>query len=155
MTKQLASALGDDALGDRVGVSVIDTVTGEQLFAADPDTAVTPASTTKIITCSAALAALGPDTRFSTRAVQGSAPGNVVLVGGGDPSSRAPQPSRTATPSRPASPRSPPAPPRRSSPRAYARSLFRTTRPCSPASPRRPAGSPTTSPTARWPRSTP
>ncbi|MFB4269105.1 D-alanyl-D-alanine carboxypeptidase/D-alanyl-D-alanine-endopeptidase [Nonomuraea sp. GTA35] len=85
LTKQLASALGDDALGDRVGVAVIDTATGEQLFAANPDAAVTPASTTKIITCSAALAALGPDTRFSTRAVQGSAPGTVVLVGGGDP----------------------------------------------------------------------
>ncbi|MFD0469079.1 D-alanyl-D-alanine carboxypeptidase [Nonomuraea thailandensis] len=151
----MASALGDDALGDRVGVSVIDTVTGEQLFAADPDAAVTPASTTKIITCSAALAALGPDTRFSTRAVQGSAPGAVVLVGGGDPCSPARPPRPTATPGRPASPRSPPAPPRRSSPRAYARSRFPTTRRSSPALPGRQAGSPTTSPTARWPRSTP
>ncbi|MGW4791513.1 D-alanyl-D-alanine carboxypeptidase/D-alanyl-D-alanine endopeptidase [Nonomuraea sp. NPDC004297] len=85
LTRQLASALGDDALGDRVGVAVIDTATGEQLFAADPDTPVTPASTTKVITCAAALAALGPDTRFATRVVQGAQPGAVVLVGGGDP----------------------------------------------------------------------
>ncbi|MEV0619651.1 D-alanyl-D-alanine carboxypeptidase/D-alanyl-D-alanine-endopeptidase [Nonomuraea sp. NPDC050404] len=85
LTRQLASALGDKALGGRVGAVVIDTVTGEQLYAANADTAVTPASTTKIITCAAALAALGPDARLSTRTVQGDKPGTVVLVGGGDP----------------------------------------------------------------------
>ncbi|MFB4276478.1 D-alanyl-D-alanine carboxypeptidase/D-alanyl-D-alanine-endopeptidase [Nonomuraea sp. MTCD27] len=85
LTRQLTSALGDKALGGRVGAVVIDTVTGEQLFAANPDMAVTPASTTKIVTCAAALASLGPDTRLSTRAVQGPKPGTVVLVGGGDP----------------------------------------------------------------------
>ncbi|WP_043615836.1 D-alanyl-D-alanine carboxypeptidase/D-alanyl-D-alanine endopeptidase [Nonomuraea candida] len=85
LTRQLASALGDKALGGRVGAVVIDTTTGEQLFAAGADTAVTPASTTKIITCAAALASLGPDARLSTRVVQGAKPGAVVLVGGGDP----------------------------------------------------------------------
>ncbi|MEV4170073.1 D-alanyl-D-alanine carboxypeptidase/D-alanyl-D-alanine-endopeptidase [Nonomuraea sp. NPDC049709] len=85
LTRQLTSALGDKALGGRVGAVVIDTVTGEQLFAANPDMAVTPASTTKIVTCAAALASLGPDTRLSTRTVQGAKPGTVVLVGGGDP----------------------------------------------------------------------
>ncbi|MEV4470010.1 D-alanyl-D-alanine carboxypeptidase/D-alanyl-D-alanine-endopeptidase [Nonomuraea salmonea] len=91
LTKQLASALGDDALGRRVGAVVLDTVTGEQLFAANPDTAITPASTTKIITCTAALAALGPDARLSTRVVQGTKPGTIVLVGGGDPMLAGPQ----------------------------------------------------------------
>ncbi|MEV4806488.1 D-alanyl-D-alanine carboxypeptidase/D-alanyl-D-alanine-endopeptidase [Nonomuraea sp. NPDC049421] len=91
LTKQLASALGDDALGGRVGAVVLDTVTGEQLFAANPDTAITPASTTKIITCTAALAALGPDARLSTRVVQGTKPGTIVLVGGGDPMLAGPQ----------------------------------------------------------------
>ncbi|MFC5822998.1 D-alanyl-D-alanine carboxypeptidase/D-alanyl-D-alanine-endopeptidase [Nonomuraea insulae] len=85
LTRQLTSALGDKALGSRVGAVVIDTVTGEQLFATNPDMSVTPASTTKIVTCAAALTSLGPDTRLSTRAVQGDKPGTVVLVGGGDP----------------------------------------------------------------------
>ncbi|GAB2962864.1 D-alanyl-D-alanine carboxypeptidase/D-alanyl-D-alanine-endopeptidase [Nonomuraea fastidiosa] len=85
LTKQLASALGDDALGERVGAAVIDTATGEQLFASGADTPITPASTTKVITTTAALASLGPDARLSTRVVQGSKPGAIVLVGGGDP----------------------------------------------------------------------
>ena len=33
----------------------------------------------------AALAVLGPAARFTTRVVHGSAPGSVILVGGGDP----------------------------------------------------------------------
>ncbi|MEO3874225.1 D-alanyl-D-alanine carboxypeptidase/D-alanyl-D-alanine-endopeptidase [Nonomuraea sp. B12E4] len=85
LTQQLTRALGDKALGDRVGAIVLDAATGAQVFAANQDMAVTPASTTKIVTCSAALAALGPDSRLSTRAVLGSKPGTVVLVGGGDP----------------------------------------------------------------------
>ncbi|MFI7702892.1 D-alanyl-D-alanine carboxypeptidase/D-alanyl-D-alanine-endopeptidase [Nonomuraea sp. NPDC049480] len=85
LTRQLASALGDEALGDRVGAVVIDATTGQQVFASNPDTPITPASTTKIVTCSAALAALGPDARLSTRVVQGAKPGAIVLVGGGDP----------------------------------------------------------------------
>ncbi|MGW0802178.1 D-alanyl-D-alanine carboxypeptidase/D-alanyl-D-alanine endopeptidase [Nonomuraea sp. NPDC002799] len=85
MTQQLTRALGDDALGDRVGAVVLDTVTGERVFASNADTPIVPASTTKIVTCAAALASLGPDTRLSTRVVQGTQPGGVVLVGGGDP----------------------------------------------------------------------
>ncbi|MBF8194415.1 D-alanyl-D-alanine carboxypeptidase/D-alanyl-D-alanine-endopeptidase [Nonomuraea sp. K274] len=84
LTRQLTSALGDKALGGRVGAAVIDATTGEQIFAAEADTAVTPASTTKIAVCAAALASLGPDTRLSTRTVQGAKPGTVILVGGGD-----------------------------------------------------------------------
>ncbi|MFG1697745.1 D-alanyl-D-alanine carboxypeptidase/D-alanyl-D-alanine-endopeptidase [Nonomuraea sp. NPDC049309] len=85
LTKQLASALGDGALGERVGAAVIDTATGEQLFASGADTPITPASTTKVITTTAALASLGPDARLSTRVVQGPKPATIVLVGGGDP----------------------------------------------------------------------
>jgi len=44
-----------------------------------------PASTTKLVTAVAALAALGPDTRFATTVVHGAGPRDVVLVGGGDP----------------------------------------------------------------------
>src|ERR1700754_3013954 len=38
LTRQLTSALGDKALGDRVGAVVIDTATGEQIFASNADT---------------------------------------------------------------------------------------------------------------------
>ncbi|RVX45723.1 D-alanyl-D-alanine carboxypeptidase/D-alanyl-D-alanine-endopeptidase (penicillin-binding protein 4) [Nonomuraea polychroma] len=85
LTRQLTSALGDKALGDRVGAVVFDATTGEQVFASNADTPITPASTTKVITCVAALASFGPDTRLSTRVVQGAKPGAIVLVGGGDP----------------------------------------------------------------------
>jgi len=47
-----------------------------------------PASTNKVVTAVAALAALGPDDRFATRVVQGSNSAStaaIVLVGGGDP----------------------------------------------------------------------
>ncbi|HEX4812562.1 MAG TPA: D-alanyl-D-alanine carboxypeptidase/D-alanyl-D-alanine-endopeptidase [Nonomuraea sp.] len=85
LTRQLTRALGEAALGDRVGAVVLDATTGEQVFAAGADTPITPASTTKVVTCAAALASLGPDARLSTRVVQGAKPGAVVLVGGGDP----------------------------------------------------------------------
>ncbi|PSK61230.1 D-alanyl-D-alanine carboxypeptidase DacB [Micromonospora sp. MH33] len=44
-----------------------------------------PASVTKLATGVAVLAARGPAYRIPTRAVAGAAPGEVVLVGGGDP----------------------------------------------------------------------
>ncbi len=44
-----------------------------------------PASTTKIVTATAVLAALGPQHRFETQVVAGAKPGEFVLVGGGDP----------------------------------------------------------------------
>ena len=44
-----------------------------------------PASTTKLITAATVLATRGPDYRIPTRAVAGDSPGEVVLVGGGDP----------------------------------------------------------------------
>ncbi|WP_345561218.1 D-alanyl-D-alanine carboxypeptidase/D-alanyl-D-alanine endopeptidase [Nonomuraea rosea] len=85
LTRQLTSALGDKALGSHVGAVVLDAVTGERIFDSGADTPITPASTTKIVICAAALAALGPDARLSTRVVQGAKPGAIVLVGGGDP----------------------------------------------------------------------
>lgn len=91
LTRQLNDALGDEALGDHVGAVVIDAATGQRVFDSGGDTPITPASTTKVITCAAALASLGPDTRLSTRVVQGATPGTAVLVGGGDPMLAGPQ----------------------------------------------------------------
>ena len=43
-----------------------------------------PASNMKLFTAAAALRALGPDRRFSTRVLAGATPRQVVLTGGGD-----------------------------------------------------------------------
>ncbi|WP_435796243.1 D-alanyl-D-alanine carboxypeptidase/D-alanyl-D-alanine endopeptidase [Micromonospora chersina] len=73
------------ALGDRVNVSVADVTTGQALYGSGQDAPTVPASVTKLATGVAVLAARGPAYRIPTRAVAGAAPGEVVLVGGGDP----------------------------------------------------------------------
>ncbi|WP_436798911.1 D-alanyl-D-alanine carboxypeptidase/D-alanyl-D-alanine endopeptidase [Micromonospora aurantiaca (nom. illeg.)] len=73
------------ALGDRVHVSVADVSTGQALYGSGQDTPTVPASVTKLATGVAVLAARGPAYRIPTRAVAGTNPGEVVLVGGGDP----------------------------------------------------------------------
>ncbi|MCG5215398.1 D-alanyl-D-alanine carboxypeptidase/D-alanyl-D-alanine endopeptidase [Streptosporangium soli] len=99
LASRLKNALGDPALGDRVGAAVIDVGTGEVLYGADSGTVITPASTTKIVTSIASLASLGPDTRLTTRAVRGPVKNSVILVGGGDPTLLGPKaPARPAYP---------------------------------------------------------
>lgn len=73
------------ALGTTVHVAVMDVASNGVLYARNADIPTTPASTTKLLTASAVLAARGPAYRLSTTAVAGSEPGEVVLVGGGDP----------------------------------------------------------------------
>lgn len=86
----LAAALGpllaDPALGTVRGASVIDTTTGRVLYESGAREQMTPASTVKIATAAAALAALGPDHRIRTTVTPGAGPGQIILVGGGDPS---------------------------------------------------------------------
>ncbi|MER7969920.1 D-alanyl-D-alanine carboxypeptidase/D-alanyl-D-alanine-endopeptidase [Streptomyces sp. NPDC096080] len=77
--------LKNPALGSRHTAVVVDVATGERLYGAGPDQALTPASTTKIATAVAALSALGADHRFTTRAVLEPDTEELVLVGGGDP----------------------------------------------------------------------
>ncbi|SEN05381.1 D-alanyl-D-alanine carboxypeptidase/D-alanyl-D-alanine endopeptidase [Actinacidiphila rubida] len=64
--------------------AVIDVTTGRLLYGHRATTASTPASLTKIATAVAALGTLGPAHRLSTTVVT-TAPGTIVLVGGGDP----------------------------------------------------------------------
>jgi D-alanyl-D-alanine carboxypeptidase/D-alanyl-D-alanine-endopeptidase (penicillin-binding protein 4) len=71
-------------LGRHVGVLVTDLGSGRPLFRAGA-TAVTPASTTKLLTSTAALSALGPMVRFRTTVRYVPATRQLVLVGGGDP----------------------------------------------------------------------
>jgi len=66
------------------GGSVVDVVSGKALYARRATRQYIPASTTKLLTGAAALAALGPDHRFLTRVVR-PRPGQLTLVGGGDP----------------------------------------------------------------------
>ncbi|GLY35747.1 D-alanyl-D-alanine carboxypeptidase [Amycolatopsis sp. NBRC 101858] len=79
----LSGPAGNSALGQLNG-SVVDPVSGTTLWDHSAATAVTPASTTKVLTSAAALLALDPNTRLSTKIVQGADPGTVILVGGGD-----------------------------------------------------------------------
>jgi D-alanyl-D-alanine carboxypeptidase/D-alanyl-D-alanine-endopeptidase (penicillin-binding protein 4) len=74
----------DPALGSNVTAHVVDVATGQVLAGRGSDTPTIPASTIKLVTAAAALAALGPTHQFVTRALAGAGPGEVVLVGGGD-----------------------------------------------------------------------
>ncbi|WNV76234.1 D-alanyl-D-alanine carboxypeptidase/D-alanyl-D-alanine-endopeptidase [Geodermatophilus sp. DSM 44513] len=92
---ELGPLLADRALGAGVEARVVDVVSGEVLFDQGSQTPSTPASTTKLLTAFAALTALGPDTTLATTVVTGAAPGEVVLVGGGDPTLSRTAPSLT------------------------------------------------------------
>ncbi|QKW50771.1 D-alanyl-D-alanine carboxypeptidase/D-alanyl-D-alanine-endopeptidase [Streptomyces buecherae] len=82
----LEPLLRDDALGPLRAGAVVDVATGRQLYGAKAGTGAIPASTIKIATGVAALSALGPGHRLTTRVTATpNAPGRIVLVGGGDP----------------------------------------------------------------------
>ncbi|WP_345428914.1 D-alanyl-D-alanine carboxypeptidase/D-alanyl-D-alanine endopeptidase [Actinoallomurus vinaceus] len=73
-----AAGMGSDLTG-----TVIDVSTGRALYTSNSDKPAVPASTTKLTTSTAVLAAVGPDHRITTKVVKGG--GGVILVGGGDP----------------------------------------------------------------------
>ncbi|NED99388.1 D-alanyl-D-alanine carboxypeptidase/D-alanyl-D-alanine endopeptidase [Phytoactinopolyspora halotolerans] len=85
----LGGLAGAAELGGRVGVSVANLDTGEDVYQSNPTGALTPASTMKLLTSAAVLHVLGPDHTFTTEAVtatpleQGDV--ELTLVGGGDP----------------------------------------------------------------------
>ncbi len=85
LAARLAPLLGLPALGDRLGLAVVDLASGALLYGQDAGTGQTPASTTKLLTAAAALSRLGPEHRLQTTVVVGSTPNRIVLVGGGDP----------------------------------------------------------------------
>lgn len=76
-----ADLLADGAVG-AAGVLVTDVLTGEDLDGEAAAAGHVPASTTKLLTATAAVAAAGADHRFQTRVVEDD--GRLVLVGGGD-----------------------------------------------------------------------
>jgi D-alanyl-D-alanine carboxypeptidase/D-alanyl-D-alanine-endopeptidase (penicillin-binding protein 4) len=81
----LGPLLKDAALGSTRTGAVVDIATGKRLYGTGVDTALTPASTTKIATAVAALSAMGADHRLTTRTALEPDTGELVLVGGGDP----------------------------------------------------------------------
>ncbi|GGO26024.1 D-alanyl-D-alanine carboxypeptidase [Microbispora rosea subsp. aerata] len=85
LAARLADAMGDPALGRSVAGIVLDAVTGTPIFDGRSGTAITPASTTKVVTGLTVLAAMGPDARLATRVVRGASATSIILVGGGDP----------------------------------------------------------------------
>jgi D-alanyl-D-alanine carboxypeptidase/D-alanyl-D-alanine-endopeptidase (penicillin-binding protein 4) len=91
----VSAALADPALGGRLSVSVLDAATGKPLLEREAGTPLLPASTAKIATAVAVLTAVDPADRLTTRVLAGPVPGEVVLVGGGDPTLAAPHPDGT------------------------------------------------------------
>jgi D-alanyl-D-alanine carboxypeptidase/D-alanyl-D-alanine-endopeptidase (penicillin-binding protein 4) len=82
--KALAHAVRDRDLGKSVAVQVAQLSNGRNVYSRGPDR-ITPASTMKLLTTTAALEALGPDHRFQTQVVARRTSNRIVLVGGGDP----------------------------------------------------------------------
>ena len=83
LAEMLGAALPAAETGGNVGIEVADAASGSVLYSANASAMATPASTTKVVTAVAALAALGPSARFSTVVRQEG--DTIVLVGGGDP----------------------------------------------------------------------
>ncbi|MFE7748645.1 D-alanyl-D-alanine carboxypeptidase/D-alanyl-D-alanine-endopeptidase [Streptomyces sp. NPDC057428] len=81
----LTPLLDVPALGTVRTAVVIDAATGKQLYARGAGTPMTPASTVKIATTTAALSALGPDHRIATTVRVSPDSRTLTLVGGGDP----------------------------------------------------------------------
>ncbi len=76
----------------------MDGETGELLYGQDSAAGRVPASTTKLVTAAAALSVLGPNARLETKVVAGAEGDGIVLVGGGDPTLTADEPSKIAYP---------------------------------------------------------
>lgn len=84
LSAALATAAVNPALGT-LTARVIDSATGTVLLDKDAGKALQPGSTMKLFTAIAAAQSIKPGSRITTKVVAGTAPGQIVLVGGGDP----------------------------------------------------------------------
>jgi D-alanyl-D-alanine carboxypeptidase/D-alanyl-D-alanine-endopeptidase (penicillin-binding protein 4) len=82
VARDLVAAARDPGLGGQLDGEVLDASSGAVLWARGVDDPQPPASTTKLLTATAALLSLGPDARLSTTTVRRGS--TVYLVGGGD-----------------------------------------------------------------------
>lgn len=85
VSRALATGVRDPALGPRLLGTVVDPVTGATLYNSAATATAAPASTAKLLTAVAALTVHRAADRITTTVVAGATPGQVVLVGGGDP----------------------------------------------------------------------
>jgi len=83
LARALTRVAADPNLGQFTG-RITDAMTGDELWARGAHVPMQPASTNKVLTTGAALLTLDRDARLTTRVLT-TAPGVVVLVGGGDP----------------------------------------------------------------------
>lgn len=81
---KLASALKDSDLATTVGLDIRDAKTGAVLEEQNQDKAMTPASTTKLLTAFVVANSMDMDKTLTTKVVSGSSDGRIVLVAGGD-----------------------------------------------------------------------
>jgi D-alanyl-D-alanine carboxypeptidase/D-alanyl-D-alanine-endopeptidase (penicillin-binding protein 4) len=95
LASALSPLLSAPALGNGVTASVLDVQTGNVLLDQDAAAPAEPASTAKLLTSAAVLTTLGPTKTLTTTVVTGANPGEVVLVGGGDPTLSRTAPSKT------------------------------------------------------------
>jgi serine-type D-Ala-D-Ala carboxypeptidase/endopeptidase (penicillin-binding protein 4) len=95
LSNQLTPLLTSAGLGTGVSAEVIDVATGDVLLDLDAGDPAVPASTAKLLTAAAALTTLDPADTLATTVVSGATPGEVVLVGGGDPTLSRTSPSQT------------------------------------------------------------
>lgn len=101
VAEALAGPLANPKLAQFTGI-VIDPVTGTTLWKQDPGTPQIPASSMKLLTGAALLTSVDPNSRFVTKVVAGSEPGEIVFVGGGDVTlSARPEGTDTVTPGAP------------------------------------------------------
>lgn len=92
LAEQLRAAVRAAALGDTVGISIVDLRSGVESFAQRAGLPLNPASNMKLLTAATALVELGPEFRFQTglygRVVDGAVQGGLCLRGRGDPTLR-------------------------------------------------------------------
>jgi D-alanyl-D-alanine carboxypeptidase/D-alanyl-D-alanine-endopeptidase (penicillin-binding protein 4) len=95
LSSALSPLLHAPALGNGVTASVLDVQTGNVLLDQNAAAPAAPASTAKLLTSAAVLTTLGPAATIATKVVAGANPGEVVLVGGGDPTLSRTAPSKS------------------------------------------------------------
>lgn len=83
-TCSIADALSSADLGTPMAY-ITNSDTGQVLYTSDNIAPVAMGSVMEVVTAVVALETLGADARLTTSVVEGSSPGSVILVGGGDP----------------------------------------------------------------------
>ena len=83
-TCSIAAAAAQPLLGS-LAASVVNANTGEVLFDRNGATPATPANVEHLLTAATVIKILGAGAQLSTKVIDGTSEGTIVLVGGGDP----------------------------------------------------------------------